>query len=95
MKSKFILGIILVIMAGGIIGCSYDLNVENRTSQTLDIYVDSQYEGTVAGGNSLSVRNLYHGEHLLEALDRHDDVVADDIIHLDRDMTWAIYIHYR
>ena len=95
MSSKFITGIILVIMAVGIIGCSYDLDVENRTSQMLDIYVDSKYEGTVADGNSLLVRDLFHGEHLLEALDRHGDVMAEDIIYLDRDRTWAIYMHYR
>jgi len=95
MNSKFILGITLLIMVGGIIGCSYDLDVENHTSQMLDIYVDSKYEGTVAGGNSLLVRELYHGEHLLEALDRHGDTVADDIIYLDSDKTWAIYIRYR
>ena len=95
MKSQFILGIVLLVMVIGVIGCSYDLDVENHTSQMLNIYVDSKYEGTLAGGNSLLVRDLFHGEHLLEALDRDGDLVADDIIYLDKDRTWAIYTHYR
>lgn len=90
MKSKFAIGITVLLLAVGVIGCSYNLNVENRTSRTLDIYVDSYFEGSVAGGNSLFIRNIFHGEHLIEAIDAKGVVVADDIIYLDEDTTWVI-----
>lgn len=93
MKSKSTIGIIVLLLAVGIIGCRYDLNVENRTSRTLDIYVDSYFEGSVAGGNSLFIRDLPQGEHLIEAIDAHGVVFADDIIYLDEDTTWVIYEH--
>jgi len=90
MKSRFVIGIIVLVLALGIMGCHYDLNIENHTSRTLDIYVDSYFEGSVAGGNSLYVRNIPQGEHVIEAIDTHGDIVADDLVYLDEDMTWVI-----
>jgi hypothetical protein len=95
MKSKSAIGIIVLLLALGIIGCRYDLNVENRTSRTLDIYVDSYFEGSVAGGNALFIRNIPQGEHLVEAIDAHGVVVADDILYLDENTTWVIDEHGR
>jgi len=95
MKSKSAIGIIVLLLVVGVIGCSYNLNVENRTSRTLDIYVDSYFEGSVAGGNSLFIRNIPQGEHLVEAIDAHGVVVADDIVYLDEDTTWIIDEHGR
>lgn len=95
MKSKFSMGIIVLLLALGIMGCYYDLNVENRTARTLDVYVDSYFEGSVAGGNSLFIRDIPQGEHLIEAIDSYGVIIADDRIYLDEDTTWAIYEHGR
>ena len=95
MKSKLTMGIVVLLLAVGILGCHYDLNVENRTSRTLDIYVDSYLEGSVAGGNSLFIRNIPQGDHLVEAIDTHGVIVADDIVYLDEDTTWVIHEYGR
>jgi hypothetical protein len=52
--------------------------------------VDNYFEGSVAGGNFLFIRNIPQGEHLIEAIDAHGDIFADDIIYLDEDTTWII-----
>jgi len=95
MKSKTTIGIVVLLLTIGVMGCRYDLNVENRTSRTLDVYVDSYFEGSVADGNSLFIRDIPQGELLIEAIDAQGIIVADDIIYLDEDTTWIIYEHSR
>lgn len=95
MKSKCFIGIALLLLTVGVMGCHYNLRVENRTSQTLDIYVDNFYEGSVAGGNSLLIRDLPHGDRLVEAINMDGRIVADSIIYLDDDTAWVIHGSYQ
>ncbi len=70
---------------------SYELEVQNKAKEVIDIYVDEFYEGSVAPENYLLIRQLSMGEHYIEAFDLDEDLMADDIIHLDEDSTWVVY----
>jgi hypothetical protein len=76
----------------GIPACvKYDLEIQNKTDEVLDIYIDGYYEGSVAPNNYLSIRNLSLGDHEVEAFDLDGRLVADDMIYLDEDSKWIIY----
>lgn len=69
----------------------YNLEIRNRSDETLDIYIDGYYEGSVAPNNNLLIRNLSIGEHNIEAMDLHDRLVVEDEIYLDQDSEWVVY----
>jgi len=89
--------LLLLMIAVFVAACgNYDLEVQNKTDEVLDIYVDEFYEGAVAPKNYLLIRNLSRGEHYIEALDLDENLVADDVIYLDDDSKWVIYeSHFR
>lgn len=89
---KFLLLLMIVI---GIAACeSYDLEVQNKTDDVIDVYVDDFYEGSVAPKNYLLIRHLSRGEHYIEAFDLDEDLIVDDFVYLDDDSKWMIYESY-
>lgn len=85
--------LLLLLIIIGIPACvvKYDLEIQNKTSRVLDIYIDGYYEGSVAPKNFLLVRSLSMGDHGLEAFDLDGKLVADDVIYLDENSKWIIY----
>jgi hypothetical protein len=82
-------------IAIGIVACgNYDLEVQNKTDDVIDIYVDEFYEGSVAPKNYLLIRHLSRGEHYIEAFDLDEALIADDVIYLDDNSKWIIHESY-
>ena len=87
--------LLLLVIAVGIAACgNYDLEVQNKTDEVIDIYVDEFYEGSVAPKNYLLIRHLSRGEFYIEAFDLDENLIADDVIYLDDDSKWIIYESY-
>jgi len=79
----------------GVVACErYELEVQNKTDEVIDIYVDAFYEGAVAPKNYLIIRHLSHGHHYIEAFDLDEELIAEDDIYLDGDSKWIIYDSY-
>ena len=89
-KFLLLLTIVVSVAACG----SYDLEVQNKTDEVIDIYIDDFYEGSVAPSNYLLIRHLSRGEHFIEAYDLDADLIVDDSIYLDDDSRWIIYESY-
>ena len=89
--------LLFLVLVAGIAACErYDLEVQNKTDEVIDIYVDRYYEGSTAPKNFLYIRGLSYGEHYIEAFDTDDNLIADEDIHLDGDGKWIIHeTHYR
>ena len=87
--------LLLLIIVASVVACgNYDLEVQNKTDDVIDIYVDEFYEGSVAPNNYLLIRHLSGGEHYIEAFDLYEKLMVDDIIYLDDDSKWVIYESY-
>ena len=95
-RPKWILrSLLLLVLVAGVAACeNYDLEVQNRTDDVLDVYVDKLYEGAVAPSNNLLIRNLSEGEHYVEATGLDNKQVAEDSIWLDDDSKWVIHDTY-
>ena len=95
-RPKWILrSLLLLVLVASVAACEkYDLEVQNRTDDVLDIYVDEFYEGAVAPNNDLQIRNLSEGEHYVEATDSDNEQVAEDSIWLGEDSKWIIHDDY-
>jgi hypothetical protein len=89
---KFLL---LITVIAGVAACeSYDLEVQNKTEEILDIYVDDFYEGAAAPDNYLLIRGLSKGEHFIEAFDIDEYRVVKDYIYVDGDSKLVIHESY-
>lgn len=92
---KIIMFIMFLVLVAGVAACErYDLEVQNKTGEVVDIYVDRYYEGSLAPKNYLFIRNLSEGGHYIEALDIEENLIADDNIYLDGDGKWVIHETY-
>jgi hypothetical protein len=86
---------LLLTLVASVVACeSYDLEVQNKTDDVVDIYIDEFYEGAIAPNNYLLIRNLSEGEHYIEAIDFDGDAMVEDSIWLDGDSKWIIYETY-
>lgn len=87
--------LLLLVIVAGVAACgSYELEVQNKTDDVLDIYVDEFYEGSVASKNYLLIRHLSEGEHYIEALDLDENLVVDDVVYLKDNSKWVIHESY-
>jgi hypothetical protein len=93
-KPIFTFSLLLVVVVG-VAACErYDLEVQNKTDEVIDIYIDEFYEGAVAPKNYLIIRDLVEGEHYVEIFDLDENLIADDYIYLDGDGKLVVYDSY-
>jgi hypothetical protein len=86
---------LFLVITVGVVACErYDLEVQNKTDEVIDIYVDKFYEGAIAPKNYLIIRHLAQGEHYVETFDLDSDLMADEYIYLDGDGKLVIYESY-
>ena len=87
--------LLLLVIAVGVAACGrYELEVQNKTDDVLDIYVDEFYEGSVAPKNYLLIRHVSEGEHYIEAFDLDENLVVDDIVYINDNSKWVIHESY-
>jgi hypothetical protein len=82
-------------MVIGIAACErYELEVQNKTDEVVDIYIDEFYEGAVAPKNYLIIRDLSRGDHYVEIFELSKDLIADGDIYIEGDSKLIIYESY-
>jgi len=87
--TTYLLTLLLIISVSACV--RYNLEIQNKTDEVLDLYIDGYYEGSLAPNNYLFIRNLSMGAHSVEALDLKGKLVAESEIYLDQDSKWIIY----
>ena len=87
--------LLLSVVAASVVACgNYELEVQNKSDEILDIYIDDYYEGSVAPKNYLLVRRLSYGDHYVEAVTIDDELMMDDDIFIDGDSKLVIHDSY-
>lgn len=86
--------LLLTVVMGAAACGSYELEVQNKTDEVIDIYVDEFYEGAAAPKNYLIIRHLSRGEHYVEGFNLDEDLIAEDVVYLDGDSKWVVYRSY-
>jgi len=92
---RIVMFLLFLVLITGVAACErYDMEVQNKTDEVVDIYVDRYYEGSLAPKNYLYIRNLSQGGHYIEAIDIDENLIADEDFYLDGDAKWVIHETY-
>lgn len=92
---RIVMFLLFLVFVAGIAACErHDLEVQNKTDEVIDIYVDRYYEGSTAPKNYLYIRGLSEGEHYIEAFDIDENLMMDDDFYLDGDSKLVIHETY-
>ena len=67
----------------------WPLTIDNRTPETLDIYLDGRFVATLSGHTAVSAEAV-EGHHTLEAVDIEARVVASRSFYLDTEFIWIL-----